>query len=472
MPRPVRVRRRPVPAPAAATVLIATAAVAALATPAHADVAQLRVTEPGDPTELSTVLIAVSTPAGATRTLPPLSFAGRPGGVVPSPDGRLLVLLPEQDDDDGIALLVPTAGGPARPLATPPGVTVAPPWSHVSWSVDGTEVLVGNAPRVVPPPGVAADAPEARDGTLSWTALRCPIATAACAELPGPAGEAVGVPGGALVSSSVLSLLPAEYVFAGIGDTPVPTWVRPRSAWGRLIRGIHSDPRVAATHLEGPAPRTVAGVTRAAAAGLPVTMGLVGGPSGAVGYRYGFRTTMRRRAGRIRLDTHESGPRLLTVAADGSARVTALPRIRVTRRDLHVDVPRRPQRFRFVPALGLPDGRGWLGYADLRPEGLVPRGPVLAALGVDGRARALRVGGRAATARTIVRAARRAPRFAYVEDMTLAGYERATGRVVVHIRLGRSGRDGAPDDFDVTARLPLDGGGRPTLSRGAADAAW
>jgi hypothetical protein len=367
---------------------------------------------------------------------------------------------------------VPTDGGSATALTTPVGVTIAPPYSGISWTADGTEVIVGDATRVVPPPGVAPDAPEAADGTLTWTALRCPVVTMTCTELPGPSGAAVAIPGGVLVTSSAFSLLPAEYLFAGVGDTQPPTWARPRSAWGRLIRDVHGAPRTAATHLEGPAPRTIAQITRPAAEGLPLTLGLVGGASGAAGYRYGFTTTLKRRAGRIRLVARESGPRMLTVAPDGSVAVRAVPRVRVTRRDLRVDRPRRPQHLRFVPALGRPDGRGWIGFADLKPDPLRPAGPVLATMSPDGRALVLRVDGRAATAETLARTARRRPRFDYLEGMTLAGFERATRSVVVTVGLGRYGPEGEPRTVEVAVRVPLEGGGRPTILPHRVDTAW
>lgn len=450
-------------------VLLAVAASLAVAAPAAAGVARMTVAEPDDPFQPRTVRIAVPDGAGAERRLGPFATVDRPSGLLASPDGAHLLVLPSDDGNlDGRPYVVAAAGGPLVPLALPENVAAAPPYSQLSWTPDGTEVVIGDAARSTPRPD---DSDNPDDSTLTWTALRCPVATAVCTELPGPGGRAVGVPGGVLVSSSPFSLFPAEYLFAGLSDTPRPDWVRPGGADGRLVRELHGAIRVSATHIESGAPRTVGRFVGRSADGVPYTLALTGGPSGALALRYTLTTRVRRRAdGRIRLAQRGSGPRLLTVAADGQARTGPVPRVRIPRRDLdgtdrdRIDgAPRWP----FVPGLGRSDG-GWIGFALEDPTSRAADG-VLATMGDDGRPRAVRVGGRAATARNLVEALPDVGPFDYASEFALVGYERATRSAVVRVEWSSDGR---PRTRSVAVRVPLDGGGAPRAIPGGADAAW
>jgi hypothetical protein len=446
---------------------LAVAALLAGAAPAAADVARMAVVEPDDPRQPSTVRITVTDGAGADRQLGPFTTVDASSGLVASPDGRHLLVLPSDDGNgEGRPYVVAAAGGPLVALTLPENVAAAPPYSQLSWTPDGSEVIIGDAALSTPRPG------DPDETTLTWTALRCPVATAVCTELPGPAGSAVGVPGGALVSSSPFSLFPPEYLFAGISDTPQPDWVRPGGANGRLVRNLHGAIRVSVTHLEGAAPRTVGRFAGRAADGLPYTLGLTGGPSGALALRYTMTTGVRRRAdGRIRLTQRSSGPRLLTVAPDGQARTGPVPRVRIPRRDLDATVRDRVRgvpRWPFVPRLGRSDG-GWIGFAFEDPASLAPDG-VLATMGDDGRPRAVRVGGRAATAKNLIDALPDLEPFGHASEFVVLGYERASRSAVV--RVDWSSGEGRPRTRRVAVRVPLDGGGAPRVVPGGADAAW
>jgi hypothetical protein len=469
MSRPSRPRR---PAPSSLrvgghAVPLAVAALLAVAAPATADVARMAVNEPNDPRQPSTVRITVTDGAGVERRFGPFATVDGPSGLVASPDGSHLLVLPSDDGNgEGRPYVVAAAGGPLVPLALPEDVAAAPPYSQLSWTPDGTEVIIGDAARSTP----RSDDPD--ETTLTWTALRCPVATAICTELPGPAGSAVGVPGGALVSSSPFSLFPSEYLFAGISDTPTPDWVRPGGADGRLVRSLHGATRVSATHIEGAAPLTLGRFVGRAADGVPYTFGLTGGASGALALRYTLTTRVRHRAdGRIRLAQRGAGPRLLTVAPDGRARTGPVPRVRIARADLDGtarDRARGVARWPFVPRLGRSDG-GWIGFAFEDPASLAPDG-VLATMGDDGRPRAVRVGGRAATARNLIEALPGAERFDSGSEFVVLGYERASRSAVV--RVDWSSREGRPRTRRVAVRVPLDGGGAPRVIPGGADAAW
>ncbi|MEV4422768.1 hypothetical protein AB0L40_22740 [Patulibacter sp. NPDC049589] len=477
---PSRPRRSRGPAvalvvPSVAVLVVSTVAALAVAAPASADVAALAVDEPDDLRQPSTVRVAVRTSAGAVRRLGPFSLPAAPGGLLASPDGRRALLLPPDEGrggQDAYVLALDGSGGPV-PLRLPQDVVIERPYSQVSWTPDGSTVVVGDAERRVRRPGADPDDEEA--GDVSWTALSCPVDTVTCAEVAGPGGSAVGVPGGILVSSSVYSLLPLAYLFAGAGDVAPPEWTSPTSAWGRLIRGVDGYVRVSATHLEGPAPRTVGRAEGPASRGLPYTWGMVGGPSGALLTRYTFRTRLLTRDGRIRLRESGSGPRLSIVTPDGVGRTTPTPKIRVAAGDLRVASSgrqRRTETQRVIPVLGRLDG-GWLGVADDDPEPYEVSGRTLVTIDPAGRARPVRVAGGAATAERIVAAlpGGRAP--LAVSDLSIVGYERATRRVVVRLQW----RERTPGTKRTRAReeavrVRPDGRGRPQVVTGGADTAW
>jgi hypothetical protein len=455
--------------------------------PAAADVARVtaaepdassRPLEPGAPTQPTAVRVTTTTAAGDTRRLGPFPLEDAPSGLRASPDGRHLLLLPPTDGNGDGTTYVLTLDGSAtatpRPLVTPTGVQVAPPYSQLSWTPDGSEVVVGDAARTTPRPGADPDDEDAEQ--LDWTSLRCPVTTLVCAETAGPRGSAVGVPGGAVVSSSYLSVLPTEYTLRGLSDTPDPEWASPTSAFGRLIRSVNDEVRVSETRLDGTTSRTLGRFEGPASKGLPFTLGIVGGASGALLMRFTTTTRIETRKGRIRIRTRDTGPRLMTVAADGTTRTGPVPRVRVARRDLRrvlSKLPPGPQRLRFVPVLGRPDG-GWLGFAADDPGPLDVDGQALATLGEDGRARVVRVRGRAATVLRILESVPGNGRVRAIVGTRLVGYERASRSAVVRVdwEQRRPGRRGAGRRRDTTIRVPVDGTGRPGVVPGGADAAW
>lgn len=460
------------------TVATALVAGAVLAGSAAADVATLTRSEDADLGKPVTVRVAVTAADGSTRRLGPFTLEDPPGGLLASPDGRRLLVLPQEDGqgDGGTYVLTLDGSAPATPLplTMPPDVQVAAPYSQLSWTPDGSEVVVGDAARTTPRPGADPDDEDAE--LVEWTSLRCAAATRVCAETPGPRGSAVGVPGGALVSSSFLSVLPTDYTLRGLSDTPDPEWASPASAFGRLIRSVNDDVRVSATHLESTTSRTVGRFEGPASKGLPFTFGIVGGASGALLMRYTTTTHLETRKGRIRLVTRDTGPRLMTVAADGTARTGPVPRVRIARRDLRgvvARLPAGPQRLRFVPVLGRSDG-GWIGFAADDPEPLVARGAALALLGDDGRARVLRVGGRAATTRRILETAPGVGPVTAVGETRLIGYERGRRSAVVRVawRERRPGSRSRTRRREKALRVPVDGTGRPSVVPGGAATAW
>lgn len=446
---------------------------------AGADVASLAVVEDEELGKPATVRITTTAADGRSRALGPFLQPHAPSGLLAAPGGRHLLLLPnDQGQGDALASVLALDDPAARPvpLAMPANVEIARPYSQLSWTPDGSEVVLGDVQRRVPKPGTDPDDDAEDQDDVSWTAVRCPVATHVCTEIPGTPGSAVGVPGGALVSSSPLSLLPIEFVLGGLDEVRRPEWASPRTAYGRLLRSVANDPRVAETRIDGPAPRTVSRFAGPSSKGLPYAQGIVGGASGALVTRYTATYRLRTRGdGRVRLRASGSGPRLLTVAPDGTSRIGPVPRVRVARRDLSSigrRRPRGPQRLSFIPGLGRPDG-GWLGFADRKPDPPFLRGEVLAALGDDGRARVVRVGGRAATVARIVDGAPGLRPFVSYTDYELVGYEPATRSAVLHIEW-RERRPGSrrTRERDEAFRVPVDGTGRPTVVPAGAATAW
>lgn len=418
--------------------------------------------------------IVVTPTSGPSRALGPFMTAGVPGGLLASPDGGHLLVLPYDDGNGGgVPVVVPVAGGPAMPLRLPAGTELARPFSQATWSPDGDEIVVGDVIRTSPEPDDGG-APAGEDHTpLSGAALRCPVATLVCTALPGPAGSAVGFPGGVLVSSSPYSVLPVDYLLTGIGDEPHPDWATPSSAWGRLLLGVHRDVRESVTHAEAGGSRVVGRFAGRAADGVPCTLGLTGGASGALALRCTITTQLRTRDRRVRLTARVSGPRLLTVSADGTGRTGPVPRVRVARRDLRGSdgaALHGPQWLRVVPALGRPEG-GWIGFG-VRDLTDVHRHEALATMTADGRARVVRIGGRAATAATLVESVSRLRPLESASRLDLVGYERGTRSAILTVRwvAQRRGRPGS--NRTTTLRVPLEGGGRPRVVTAGADAAW
>lgn len=456
---------------AAATIALAGGALGAV--PASAGVARLVVEGNPYPRDAATVRIVTTDDGGTTRTLGPFRLDEAPGGILAAPDGRHAVLLPSDDDEATPVWIAPLDGRPPVRLALPPGVAAYEAFSQISWSEDGSEVVIGNA-LWADPATEAAGAPAPRPDQIRTTALRCAVATATCVELPAPGGYAVPLPGdGAVVGSSLLSLLPLDFLFEGASDEAQPDWESARSARGRLLTGVANDVRTSSFRIEGPegtAARELDRRVGPASGGLPVASDAVSGPGGALLTRTTLRLRLQRRGGKVRLRPRETAPRFLAVAPDGRVTKRAVPELRLSRRDQRpINGPRGGVgTLRFRPAVGLPDG-GWVGSGVDRATGLNSYAP--ATMDAAGAARLLRTGGRTATPRALVAAAVGLPRrrFASSGPLEIVGYERATRRLLVRVLWGRS-EDG--DGRSAVLRVRLDGCGRPQVVRGGADTAW
>ncbi|WP_026911140.1 hypothetical protein [Patulibacter minatonensis] len=463
--------------PPIATVRGATCAVVVLlvggvaATPASARVARLEVDGEAYDRGPTTVRITTADPSGAHRTLGPFRLADHPGGILAAPDGRHAALLPNSEYESHL-WIAPLDGGAPVQLTMPTGVVTYGDLSRVGWSEDGRELVVGDAAWIDPafdPDG----AEEARPDQVRWTSLRCAVATGACAENPGPGGLAASIPGGVVVGSSALSLLPVEYLFEGVGDEPLPDWERATSERGRLLTGVAEDVRTSSTRIEGTAaPRILDRQARPATQGLTLTRDAVSGPSGALLTRSTTRFRLDRRPGKVRLRGTTGGGRLVAVAPDGTVTRRAVPTMRVPRREQETVariLAREIDTLAFRPAVGTPD-RGWVGEGVLGTAGL--NGVAVAVMDPEGRARLVRVRGRIATPAALVAAARGLPagRKQASGPLRVVGYERATRRAIV--RVSYEAPDATGSSRSVALRVRLDGRGRPVAVEGGADTAW
>lgn len=418
---------------------------------------QIRPTEPDH-------RIVVTDQRGAKRTVGPVP-AGR---LVAAADGRHLAVVPEnQRDDASVPWIAPLDGTPPRPLRLPAGTLVTGALSSVSWTPDGTELLVSNAVGW-DPSAFAKPSQITSVDHLRWTALRCPIATAVCTELPAPGTLVVGVPGGLLTTSSLLSFFPMSWVLEGGGDQRPPEWERPTSRRGRTLIRIANEVRVASTQLVEPTPTTLGRVRRSGATGVPLAAAAVGGPDGAVISRVTFVTELERRRGRVRLRQRIRSPRFL-LARPGTplrafaSRPIVLPRD--VRRELDRTTTSPGQRLHFHPLFATADG--WVGGGG----SALGAGDtaVLATMDVEGRVRPITVRGRPATAQTLLRAVHRRMPGRVTDPIEIIGYE-AAGNLIVTVRYQPPSLNsmGGAD----TLRVPLRGSALPTVIRGRVDAAW
>ncbi len=432
---------------------------------AGADVARIEpvtTTQPGERPRKDDQQIVVTDQRGARRTLGPVPE----GYLHAAPDGRHLALIPE--DGDAVApRLVPLDGAPVRSLRLPDGTALRGNLAQVSWTPDGTELLIGHAlgwdRSVFPTVTEVKDVDQFR-----WTALRCSIATAICSELPTPNGLAVGVPDGIVTTSSVFASFPLSWLF----DESPKEWERPTSSRGRTWRSIANRVRATSTQLVGPVTTTTLGRDeRTGRSGIPVAISAVGGPFGAVISRITIVAEVKHRRGRIRMTTRNRRPRFLLVRPGVPARSFASPTITLPRRDHRRVAPGTAapgRRLHFDPRFATPDR--WIGAAG--PRAGVPDFSVLATMDGDGRVRPVTVQGRPATAWNLLRSARGRSPGRIAGGLQVIGYE-ATGNAIVDVGY----RYGGPDEpgfprRSATLRVPLDGSARPTVIRGRVDAAW
>lgn len=445
----------------------ACAAVAIVPPVATADVARLEPSGTTDPWGLpSAYRVVVTDRRGAQRSLGPVP----PGQLVAAPGRQHLLVVPDEPDDARAApWLVPLDGSEVRQLQLPAGTAVDGGLSQVSWTSDGTELLVGDA--IGWDPSAFAGLSDVDDpDRLRWTSLRCPIATGICTELGRSGGFAVGVPGGVLTTNSTLSSLPASWLFEENSDR-LPEWERPTSPRGRTWIGIADDVRVASTQLIGPTTTTLGQVRRTATAGIPVATSAVGGPAGAVIARITVDATLERRRGRVRLTTRFRSPRLL-VARPGAAlrafQSRPIPLARRERRRVSAVTASLRQRLHFWPRFATADG--WIGGGGA--ASLAPELAVLATMDRHGRVRPMTVGRRPATGWNLLQAARVPSPGRVAGPVGIIGYEAAGNAIVsVGYRFGGTEMPGLPQRF-ATLRVPLNGAARPTVIRGTVDVAW
>lgn len=442
-----------------------TSALVVSSSPAVADVARLESlptqTTPAEPNHR----IVVTDRRGAKRIFGPVP-AGR---LVAAPDGRHLAVVPEdRRDDPAVPWIVPLDGSAPRPWRLPAGTMVNGTLSSVAWTPDGTELLVSNAVGWDPSTFAKPSEIESLDH-VHWTALRCPVTTGVCTELPAPGALVVGVPGGILATSSLLSFFPMPWVLEGGGDERLPEWERPTSRRGRTWVGIADDVRITSTQLVAPTPATLGRVRRSGAAGVPLAAAAVGGPAGAVISRVTFVTELERRRGRVRLKPRIRSPRFLIARPGAPLRAFASRPITLPR-DVRREIDRTTtipgQRLHFRPLFATADG--WVGGGGGSGLGTGDIA-VLAAMDVEGRVRPITVRGRPATAETLLRAVHRRVPGRVTDPIEIIGYE-AAGNLIVTVRYQPPSLNslGHAD----TLRVPLRGPALPTVVHGRVDAAW
>lgn len=443
-------------------------ALVAVSPRASADVARLESAAKPKPGELprdDDQRIVVADRHGVQRTLGPVPS----GRLFAEPGGRYLLLVPNQADDDAVASpwLVPLDGSALRTLRLPRATMLMDDVSRVSWTADGAEVLVGDAlawrPSAFARPSTIKDL-----GRSRWTALRCPIATAVCSELPEGSGFAVGVPDGVLTTDSIFSSSPPPWWFDYLDEGDRPEWERPTSRRGRMWMRVASDARVMRTQLVGPPSQTLSVARRTGAAGLPVALAAVGGPNGAAISRTTLVSELDRRRGTVRLDVRTRNPRLVLARPGAAIREFASRPIALSRGDrrrIHASAADDDEPLRFHPRFATADG--WVGGGSV--DSLVPNFAVLATLRADGRVRPVTVRGRPATAWNLLRAALGRSPGRVAGAIEIVGYE-AAGSAIVTVEHG-FGMEGIPERF-ATLRVPLDGTQLPTVVRERVDAAW
>lgn len=438
------------------------AAIAIAPSPATADVARLEPVAETTPSERSPgYQIVVTDLRGARRTLGPVPN----GRLFAGPGGRHLALVPNEDDQAS-PLIAPLDGSPPRSLELPPGTQVIADLSQLSWTADGTELLIGDAvgwdPAAFPDPSAIKD-----PDSFRWTTLRCPLATGICSELPDSRGLVVGVPDGVLTTSSFFSTFPTSWTLGGLREQGRAAWEPQSSKRGRVWAGIANDVRVTSTQLVGPPPKVLGRARRPGSAGIPVAYSAVSGPAGAVISRLTVVAQLEHRRGRLRLKTTFRSPRFLLARPGVPLRALPNRPMALSHRDARqvsqaTGEPSR--RWYFRPQFGTADG--WLGAGG---PALLSNDLLLTTMDVDGRARPVMVRGRPVTPRTLLRAAHGRTPGRPDKQLELVGHE-AAGNAIVTVHYRRPG-PGMPDRSE-TLRVPLDGKGRPTVIRGTVDVAW
>lgn len=514
VPTPSR-RRTPSRPTAVAGALAASAALALLAaTPALADTARLegvgesaffdggldsqevevvpageepKETPAPQPSRVARVVLTAVD--GSTRRLGPFRLPAPVDGVSASPDGRYLLLATSSQDEEDLSFdtyAVPTAGGTAQRLRLPEG-SLPFSFSPPSFTPDGAELLFSDVLTIDP----KADPKRVKPTDVTYGSYRCALATGACTALPaGSGGAVVGFPGGMLTATSFFSGLSEQLkadLYVGNGLV-TDKWVPRESRAADLLRQLLATPLRSTVVVQGTTPRTVSDTRRTPRDGVPLVLSALGGPSGALLTRVSLRMNLERRGGKVRSSAEGAASRLMTVRPDGTSTVGPVPRVTVSRTALR-RVDRRYAAARpalpFTPAVDRADG-SWLGVAGdpaLELEGDDGRGGssendaeavVLAVLDASGTARAASVGGRPATAETLLRAVPRRGAIRSTGPLEVLGYERATRTAVVRVRwrTGTQRRVEETTSRSVALRVPLDGSGRPTVLPGGIQTAW
>lgn len=463
--------------PPVSTVLVVVATLAVLGQPpiATADVARISVVDQpviGGPVRAT---ITITAPDGGTRTLGPHPFRHYPDALTASPDGRLLAVDSGRSDEQRQIVIVPTDGGSPFELRTKPRSLVVMSASDLSWSADGRDLVIGSVDDRRSPRG------------HRWypaTALRCPIVTRVCREIPNNDGLAATVPGGFVTSTPLYDVLPFDSPFAGGAET-VTIDARParRSrAQQRLLRDVRTPYRtrttLVSTAAEPPA-RTVSERTSRLVDGIDAAISVLGGPSGALIVHDHHRVSVTRRGTKLRLRSQESVRRWTTIAPDGTRRTRALPRLRIPKAHSTTRLWGRKliaQRAGVVPSTAIGTG-GWLGTVGV-PSRTDTGGLVLVRIAPSGTARFARSGGRPASASALVRSALGRVPSVGSAVLEVIGYESATQAAIVTLSWAEgplvSVKDGvieSPADepgadygpLEATVRVPLDGRTTPSV---------
>jgi hypothetical protein len=430
-------------------------AVAVLPVPARAGIVDVDADRAGPGSAASDVRLTVRDPGRPPRMLGPWRLAGTPDRVVPSPDGRTAVLLPEVPDPRRFRAtrfwIVPLDGSaPPRAIPVPAGLALSWP-TGARWSADGSRLLIDHV--AVRPRSAAARA--GRD-PWRWRVLECDPPAGACATVPGAAGFAAPLDGGRTLSaSSSWAVQSVELMLSGDSDAGLPRWTSADGRVGRLMARAVTRPRRVGARIDGPDARVLAAQRRPLRRGVVYATNVALGPRGALVVRARDRTVLRRSpGGRVGLRQRVRLAPLLAVDASGGTRPLSPSGWTTRFRPLPAGRAVRARDLTFAPAVGLPDGR-WLGTLE-RPLTGYPH--AIATMDAVGTTQPLRVAGQPATAEVLLRSVRLSNGTDGPVPPSVIGYERTTGSAVVAILRW------ADDDIGgVVLRVPLDGSA-PTIA--------
>ncbi len=386
--------------------------------------------------------IVVTDVAGRQRTLGPFAGEMPLAGLTRSPDGRWFAVLHGYRDLIGAITIVPTDGGapfgfrlgPAGPVAT------VATTSQVSWSADGEELVIGYANHA--------------DGGAGLAVLRCAIVTRVCVPVPGISGMATTVPNGILSVTGYGELVPRLRPWTGPRH-------RLRPAELRDLRQRRTA-RIALTAAAGTT--TIQADRVNALDGLHGTVGLLGGPSGALLVQQRYRATLTRRSDGWTARQHHGGARWTIISPDGRSRTRAAPRLTVPR--AHGAAGRRydrvlGQRAAVQPAVSRSSG-GWLGTVGDRTYVGSGDGLVLTQITAAGDATFVRTGGALASAATLVHRLGRAA-VPGTPALFLLAHEASTDAAIALVVWEPKRRPSV--EHAAVVRVPLDGRTAPTPIR-------